>query len=104
MMPDRLMAERKAMLNARQETMTVDAIKELVTDYVLREFLPGTTRAELTESTPLITGGILDSLGTLNLIMFLEERFQIEFQTDELDRDRLNTISAIAALVHSKMA
>ncbi len=92
------------MLQNRQETMTVNAIKELVADYVLREFLPGTSSSELTESTPLITGGILDSLGTLNLIMFLEEQFQVEFQADDLDRDRLNTISAIAALIYSKMA
>ncbi len=92
------------MLQTRQETMTVNAIKERVADYVLREFLPGTPRTELTESTPLITGGILDSLGTLKLIMFLEEQFQVEFQADDLDKDRLNTISAIAALIHSKMA
>ena len=34
----------------------------------------GEDPSELTETTPLITGGILDSFATMKLVMFLEER------------------------------
>jgi len=78
-------------------------IKQAIKDYILQEFLPGENPAELTDSTPLITGGILDSLATIKLVVFLEERFQIKIQAHETMVDYLNTISDIAALVQSKM-
>ena len=53
----------------------MDEIKSVVRDYILREFLPGEEPGELTDRTPLITGGILDSISTLKLVVFLEEQF-----------------------------
>jgi acyl carrier protein len=81
----------------------MEEIKAAIKGYILEEFLPGENPAELTDSTPLITGGILDSLATIRLVGFLEERFQIEVQAHETMVDYLNTISDIAQLVHSKL-
>jgi acyl carrier protein len=78
-------------------------VKETVRDYILGEFLPGTRAAELTDSTPLITGAILDSLATLQLVAFLEERFGIEVKAHEASVDHLNTLNDIEALVRSKL-
>ena len=89
--------------NSNRETLTVQEIKDAVKEYILREFLLGENPAELTETTPLITGGILDSLATIKLVVFLEERFQVQIQAHETMVDYLNTISDIAQLVHSKM-
>ena len=58
--------------------------------------------AELTDTTPLITGGILDSLATLKLIAFLEERFGITMQAHETDPEHLDTITLITQLVREK--
>jgi len=78
-------------------------VENAVRDYILAEFLPGESADELTESTPLITGGILNSLGTLKLVMFLEEQYKIELKTHETDADHMNTIADIASLVRSKL-
>ena len=43
----------------------MEDIKQTVKAYILKEFLPGENPAELVDSTPLITGGILDSIATL---------------------------------------
>ena len=83
--------------------MTIQDIKETIKAYILEEFLPGEDPAELTDSTPLITGGILDSLATLKLVLFLEERFHIKIDAHETMVDYLNTISDIAQLVNSKV-
>jgi len=82
--------------------MSMQEVKEIVRGYILNEFLPGENPAALTDSTPLITGGILDSLATLKLVVFLEERFQIKIQAHETMADYLNTVSDIAQLVDSK--
>ena len=78
-------------------------VKEITKGYILSEFLPGEDPAALTNSTPLITGGILDSLATIKLVAFLEQRFQIHIQAHETMIDYLNTLDDIAQLVHSKL-
>jgi len=91
------------MPNSGGKTLTMQEIREAIKGYILEEFLPGENPAELTDSTPLITGGILDSLATIKLVEFLEVRFQIRIQAHETMVDYLNTISDIAKLVHSKL-
>jgi acyl carrier protein len=75
-----------------------------VKQYILETFLPGENPDELKETTPLISGGILDSIATLKLVMFLEERFGISVEAHEADREHLDTLSDIAALVERKKA
>ena len=75
-----------------------------VKKYILDTFLPGENPDELKETTPLISGGILDSIATLKLVMFLEERFGISVEAHEADREHLDTLSDIAALVERKKA
>jgi acyl carrier protein len=82
---------------------TSDKMKEVLKAFILKEFLPGENPEELTESTPLITGGVLDSLATLKLVAFLEEHFKIQLQAHEMDAEHLNTISGIEKLVRSKL-
>jgi acyl carrier protein len=83
------------------QTMS-DEIQSAVKEFILREFLPGEDPNELQDDTPLITGGILDSIATLKLVAFLEEQFSISVAAHEADVDHLNTVSDIARLVRSK--
>jgi acyl carrier protein len=82
----------------------MDSVRETVKSYILEEFLPGENPGSLTDATPLITGGILDSLATLKLVSFLEEQFKIEIQAHEVDVEHTNTIADITALVRSKVS
>lgn len=81
---------------------TVDQMTAAVKSYILKEFLPGENPDELTDATPLITGGILDSLATLKLVAFIEERYKIELQAHEVDVEHLDRIADIVALIRSK--
>jgi acyl carrier protein len=78
------------------------AIASTVKQYILDEFLPGENPDELAADTPLITTGIIDSVGTLKLVSFLEERFNIGLAAHEADVEYLNTIADIVKLVESK--
>ena len=80
----------------------MEEITRTVQDYILHEFLPGEDPSELTEQTPLITGGILDSISTLKLVTFLEEHFNVVVEAHEAGVDHLDTITEIARLVARK--
>jgi acyl carrier protein len=77
-------------------------IQATVRQFLLEQFLPGEDPAQLTNDTPLVTGGILDSIATMQLVAYLEETFDIELQAHETSPDHLNTVAAIVRLVEAK--
>lgn len=81
----------------------IEDIKNTVKSYILEEFLPGEDPALLTDSTPLVTGGILDSLATLKLVAFLQDHFQVEIEPFETSPEYLDTLPDIANLIQSKL-
>lgn len=84
--------------------MTSTDITQTVKDFIINEFLPGEDPNELTPTTPMVSGGILDSLATVKLISFLEKKFGIEFEPHELSAEYLETLDTIAGVVLSKQA
>ena len=80
-----------------------EPIAATVEAYILDAFLPGADAAELTDDTPLISEGILDSLATVRLVTFLEEHYKIEVAAYEANADNLDSITLIANLVRSKL-
>ena len=82
----------------------MEEIRRAVSDYILAHFLPGEDPAELTETTPLITGGILDSIATLKLVVFLEDRFGVTVEAHEAGVENLDSVGKIAELIARKKA
>jgi acyl carrier protein len=80
----------------------MEDIEKVVHGYILNEFLPGEDPRELTDRTPLITGGILDSITTLKLVVFLEEHFGITVEAHEAGVEHLDSIGQIARLIAEK--
>jgi len=81
----------------------MDNIMETVKDFILKEFFSKEDSDRLTTSTPLVTGGYIDSLATLKLVSFLEDEYNIELAAHEIKAENLNTIADIANFVRSKM-
>jgi len=82
----------------------MNAMRETLRTYILENFLPGEDVKNLKDDTELKESGILDSLSTLKLVTFLEERFGVEFEADDLEAGNLATIESIERLVQSKQA
>ena len=78
-------------------------IQQAVHQFVLSEFLPGEDPASLTATTPLIRGAILDSIATVKLVSFLEDRYGVAFAPHELSVDYLDTVNDITRTVLEKL-
>ena len=83
---------------------TAESVTRVVKEYIMREFLAGEDPDALTEDTPLISGGILDSISTVKLVTFLEETFGIQFSAHEISTDYLDTLADISNTVQEKVA
>jgi len=77
-------------------------IKAVLKTYILNEFLPGEDPAALTDTTALVTTGILSSLAMIKTVAFLEEQFGITIEAHETVVENLNTISDMARLIMAK--
>ena len=77
-----------------------DAIKQ----YILDEFLPGEDPDELTATTPLITGGVLDSISTVRMVSHLESQYGVKFKASEMSPAHLDTLDRIVQTVMSKQS
>ena len=62
----------------------------------------GLTLATVARRCPLRTGGILDSVATLKLVTFVEERFGIEVDAHEAGVEHFDRIEDIATLIARK--
>jgi acyl carrier protein len=82
----------------------MDSMRDVVRAFILENFLPGEDARNLTDETELKESGILDSLSTLKLVSFLEERFKVEFEADDLEAGNLSSIASIERLVQGKTA
>lgn len=56
-------------------------------------------RATLSEDTPLLEWGVLDSLGLAELTVFVEERFGLSVPIEAITPDNFRDLRAIAALL-----
>ena len=80
-----------------------DTIKQNIKNYIMAEFLPEENPDELTDTTPLISGGILDSIATLKLVMYVEEKYGINLEPHEVDKENLDTLELITRLLRAKL-
>jgi len=72
-----------------------EALKAFIEETLVRE--GGSAAVALDE--PLIDRGVLDSMGMLNLISFLEERTGVRIPDDEVLLENFATINDIVATV-----
>jgi len=79
---------------------TSDNIRNFITD----EILHGSMDRPLDDHDPLIESGIIDSMGIMTLLAFVEEQFSIEIPGDDLIPENFASITAITALVECQMA
>jgi acyl carrier protein len=77
----------------------MDDVKQMVLDYVKREYLEEGDDREVREDTPLITGGIVDSFSMVSLKRFLERKYAIQIPDADASPDAFNSVNSIAALV-----
>lgn len=78
-------------------------IQSEIERFILDELLMG-SRPNLDPEEPLFSSGIVDSLGTLRLITFLEERFAVKVGDGEVVDENFKSVSRIRDFVERRLA
>jgi len=78
-------------------TKAADQIRKFIV-----EKFPLAKRKNLTNTDALLDSGILDSLGVLDLVGFIEKEFTVRVSDDELIPENFQTVDALVIFVESK--
>jgi acyl carrier protein len=79
-------------------------IKSAIRQFIAENVLLGVHQTKIEDSTPLVTGGLIDSIGMIGLVAFLESHFKVEFDPREINVHHLNTLEQIEELIQKKQA
>jgi acyl carrier protein len=71
--------------------------------FIVSNFLFGTDNGELGEDDSFLETGIVDSTGILEVVRFLEERFGVTVDDEDLIPENLDSIRNIASYLGRKM-
>ncbi len=75
-------------------------IKQLIINYVKKEYLDEDSDQVIDENTKLISGGIVDSFSMVSLKMFLEKKFKITIPDEKATPDAFDSVNSIMKLLN----
>jgi acyl carrier protein len=78
----------------------MDTLKDAIRAFIVREYVEDDDR-KITDSTPLISGGIVDSFSMVSLKRFLERSNGITIPDAVATIEAFDSVDRIAALVRS---
>lgn len=77
--------------------------EKLIKQFIQSELLYDKDSVNLEKKDSLIETGVIDSLGIVKLLAFLEETFSIRISDDELIPQNFETIETISLLIANKI-
>jgi len=80
-----------------------EQIRDAIKTFILKEFLPGEPAENLEDSTPLIEGAIVDSIGIMKLLLFIDEKYGIDLEPHETGVEFLGSLADIVKTVSGKI-
>lgn len=79
----------------------LNSIGAQIHTFIVRTF-PAARKRTLNHDAKLLEAGIVDSLGVLDVVAFLEKSFTIKISDEELTPDNFASIQSLAVFVEKK--
>src|SRR5688500_10450020 len=83
----------------KDQRMTDDATTLKIKEFIVEEFMPDVPAEELASDFDLLTGGVVDSLGLLQVVAWLESEFDVAVDDSQLGPESFRTVDAIKTFV-----
>lgn len=85
-------------------TMTETEIKDKVRAFILNEFMADMDPSELTDDMSFESAHLVDSVGMMDLILFVEETFEFEVENEEALPENFDSIVNLIGYITKKQA
>lgn len=78
-------------------------VKAAVKEFILDEFVPDGD-VDVEDDTNLLEEEVVDSLGIFTLVSFIEDKFGVSVDAEEVNLENFETVQTIVKLVDSKLS
>lgn len=79
----------------------IEPTQSKIRQFIFEKF-PLARKRQLREEDSLLETGIVDSIGILEIVTFVEQQFAVEVGDDDLQPENFGTIASIAAFVERR--
>lgn len=83
--------------------MQQEQIRTDVHDFIKTNFIYS-DKKKLSDDESLLGSGVIDSTGVLELIAFLEGKFQVKFADNELVADNFDSVTKIVLFIQRRLS
>jgi acyl carrier protein len=91
-------------MNESHPITDIGAIKEAVRRFVIDNLLFGDPQFNLEDHMSFLEGGVIDSIGVMELATFVSTRFGLELEPGEITPDNFDSVQRLAEFVVRKKA
>jgi acyl carrier protein len=85
-----------------REPYKEEKVREEIKSFIVNNFMMGRNPEDLTDSDSLLDKGIIDSTGVLELVGFIEEKFNVQVQDEELVPENLDSVNNLITYIQKK--
>ena len=78
-------------------------IEEQIKDYICRNLLYSNNGFPCSDEESFLDQGIIDSVGIMQLVLFVEEEFKISIEDREITPMNFDSVARLAGYVRSKI-
>ena len=78
-------------------------IKEKLKDFIANNLLFSDNGFRYDDDASFLEEGIVDSIGVLELVAFVDESFDMEVEDHEVTPDNFDSVNKLAAYIQSKL-
>ena len=78
------------------------SIQDEIIDYILQNFLFSDDRSLVNPDDSFLEKGLIDSTGIMELIFFINDKYGIEVQDEEMVPDNLDSVNRIVNIIERK--
>ena len=82
--------------------LEMSGVKNALRKLILEDYLFTDDESALSDNTSFLEEGILDSMGILEIIMFLDDNFDVKVADDEMVPENLDSIANLMAYIQRK--
>ncbi len=80
----------------------MESLRRELRTFIVDNFLFGQDNGLLHDDTSFLEQGIIDSTGVLELISFLNDKYEVQLTDDEIIPENLDSIDRLVSLVERK--
>ncbi len=77
----------------------IEDMEKIIKEFIQTKLMSGEEKHNLTNTDNLIESGIVDSLGIMKLVDFIENTFSIEIGENDLTAENFETIELISKFI-----